>query len=1180
MIGQKAELNQVGLDYLQEIHASLGLSADDISELVVTDNISSKHNGFTHIYYVQARNGYQVQNAMFNVTLNAEGKVIFKGNRLVPNLSEKIVSKELNVSPELAVINMAEHLGFTGAPVPTKIKSQSNNPNLITFAQSDYSKGTMTAEPKYHKLQNGQYTLAWEVFIHEGATVDSWYGYVDAGTGAVISKRQNTHKCNVGAGTFSRKGTAKACNHPHHNHNHAADLDKASAFEMTSGDGAQYFVLAVPAESPSHGPFQLVVDPSFEVASPFGWHDEDGQEGPEWTITRGNNVWAYQDSTAVDNSIGDEPDGGPDLIFNFGFDPLNEVGGNIETDVVNGFYWGNIIHDFSYIMGFDEPAGAYQNNNYGNGGLGNDQVLVETFDGSGTNNATFAPRPDGTNGVMNLFAWTNAGQAPFRVLDPNVIAREYNVDFADWVLTPPVAEVNVSGQVEIAADADPQFPTNACGELINDVQGKIALIDRGRCEFGLKALNAEDAGAIGVIICNQAGVNGGDGNELINMGAGAVGDQVTIPVVFLGLNDCNAIRMQMSTGPVTVEYRTEEFIGPSQVSSGFDNGVIAHEYGHGIYERLLGGPATVACSGNDGTVDELLSEGFTDFLGLVLTTNPGDDGSEIRGIGTYVIGEDTDGGGIRRFPYSTDMDICPLTYDFIHGQATHARGEVLTIMLWEVYWAFSEEYGWDADWTNADAGNNRAMRLIYDALKAVPCVPTFLDIRDAIFAMDGGENSCLLWEAFAKRGFGYFANVGSLALSDDNTEDFEPLPTCITTLKIRRDIVDIIEPGDEITVTIDIANHTLETATNVVVTDFIDEGLTVSEGPDNVSWNQSGNTVTFDVGDMATLDELNITYTLASDPNVASTRFFLNEVETDDEQGEFERNFGPNSASNFWSLNALDANSGVWSWFTQEIDDNADQRLIYPDIEVRGTRPVLRFQHRINSTPVERGGYVEISDDEVLWFNVGDDIIRGGYNTALSFANFVIPGLEGYSGFNGEGEFEQAFVDLSDHIGTTSAIRFRFGTYDQDDGPDNDPTLQPDFGWYVDDVEMIDLVSYITSATISADNADSQSTVEQEIFVNPDERSSLKDIQLEGVSITMYPNPTSDVVTMDIEAEERLSANVMISALDGRVMQQNRLEIQEAFNRVNLDVSTYESGMYLVQIQSGNRVTTRKLIIE
>ena len=133
---------------------------------------------------------------------------------------------------------------------------------------------------------------------------------------------------------------------------------------------------------------------------------------------------------------------------------------------------------------------------------------------------------------------------------------------------------------------------------------------------------------------------------------------------------------------------------------------------------------------------------------------------------------------------------------------------------------------------------------------------------------------------------------------------------------------------------------------------------------------------------------------------------------------------------------------------------------------------------------------------------------------------------------------------------------------------------------YVDDVEMIDIVSYINSATISADNADSQSTEEQEIFVNPDERSSLKDIQLEGVSITMYPNPTSDVVTMDIEAEERLSANVMISALDGRVMQQNRLEIQEAFNRVNLDVSTYESGMYLVQIQSGNRVTTRKLIIE
>jgi subtilisin family serine protease len=63
--------------------------------------------------------------------------------------------------------------------------------------------------------------------------------------------------------------------------------------------------------------------------------------------------------------------------------------------------------------------------------------------------------------------------------------------------------------------------------------GKAALIERGACEFGVKVLNAELAGATFVMVYNHA--QGGD--ELINMAAGAVGDQVTIPSVFIGRTD-------------------------------------------------------------------------------------------------------------------------------------------------------------------------------------------------------------------------------------------------------------------------------------------------------------------------------------------------------------------------------------------------------------------------------------------------------------------------------------------------------------------------------------------------------------------------------------------------------------------------------------------------------------------
>ncbi len=68
-----------------------------------------------------------------------------------------------------------------------------------------------------------------------------------------------------------------------------------------------------------------------------------------------------------------------------------------------------------------------------------------------------------------------------------------------------------------------------CNALVNgaDIAGKIALVYRGACEFGMKALNAQNAGAIAVVIINNV-------PGVIPMGGGAVGADVTIPVVMIG----------------------------------------------------------------------------------------------------------------------------------------------------------------------------------------------------------------------------------------------------------------------------------------------------------------------------------------------------------------------------------------------------------------------------------------------------------------------------------------------------------------------------------------------------------------------------------------------------------------------------------------------------------------------
>lgn len=89
-------------------------------------------------------------------------------------------------------------------------------------------------------------------------------------------------------------------------------------------------------------------------------------------------------------------------------------------------------------------------------------------------------------------------------------------------------------------------PYEACVPLTNGtaVSGKIALIMRGNCEFGAKALRAQQAGAVAVVIVNN--VTGGP----VGMGSGAQGTNVTIPVIMISDVDGAAINTALGSGVV------------------------------------------------------------------------------------------------------------------------------------------------------------------------------------------------------------------------------------------------------------------------------------------------------------------------------------------------------------------------------------------------------------------------------------------------------------------------------------------------------------------------------------------------------------------------------------------------------------------------------------------------------
>jgi len=210
-----------------------------------------------------------------------------------------------------------------------------------------------------------------------------------------------------------------------------------------------------------------------------------------------------------------------------------------------------------------------------------------------------------------------------------------------------------------------------------------------------------------------------------------------------------------------------------------DNGIIIHEYGHGISIRLTGGPSTTGCLSNA----EQAGEGWSDFFAVLMTIEPGDQGTDRRGVGTYALNQPTTGDGIRDYPYSTNMAIDPRTYDEIKTAAIpHGVGSTWTAIIWEVVWGLIDAHGFDADIYNGNGGNNVALQLVIDGLKLQPCSPGFVDARDAILLADqnnnGGANQCILWQAFAKRGLGVSASQGSSSSRSDGTQAFNIPSEC------------------------------------------------------------------------------------------------------------------------------------------------------------------------------------------------------------------------------------------------------------------------------------------------------------------------------------------------------------------------------------------------------------------
>ncbi|HEY0427419.1 MAG TPA: M36 family metallopeptidase [Pyrinomonadaceae bacterium] len=308
------------------------------------------------------------------------------------------------------------------------------------------------------------------------------------------------------------------------------------------------------------------------------------------------------------------------------------------------------------------------------------------------------------------------------------------------------------------------------------------------------------------------------------------------------------MQMYLWTGP------TPDYDGTT------DAEVIIHESTHGTSNRLHGNGSGL------GGMGGMMGEGWSDFYGHVMLSEPTDDINGVYttgGYATYQLGGFSANYfyGIRRFPKAllsvtggparpacgnAPCPINPFTFKHVNADCdttlgttttavssafprspviatsgscnqVHNAGEIWSSALWEVRGLMLTRLGWAV-------GNRKTLQLVTDGMKLAPLNPTFLQERDAIIAAAAASSAAPeasadvsdVREGFRRRGMGFSASVQSISAV---TEAFDSPNAIISNpFSVSDSTGDgdgFPEPGENVLISVPISNTSGATINNV-----------------------------------------------------------------------------------------------------------------------------------------------------------------------------------------------------------------------------------------------------------------------------------------------------------------------------------------------------------------------------
>ncbi|MCB9780342.1 MAG: M36 family metallopeptidase [Alphaproteobacteria bacterium] len=825
----------------------------------------------------------------------------------------------------------------------------------------------------------------------------------------------------------------------------------------------------------------------------------DGEADPwlpdDATESTGNNADAYTDHYNPDGfSEGDtraatSDDAAFDWTYDLTLDPL-EDDEQIAASITQAFYTVNWLHDWYYDVGFTEALGNAQTDNYGRGGEEADALLIELQDnapGGSRNNANMSTPGDGSAPRMQVYLWSGTS------------ALSLHIEPGDWE---PSTNTASFGPTDFDVTAEVVLPgsdSTACTGVDADVADTIVLIERGDCYFADKVLAAQTAGAVGVIIANNT--SGGA------MSMGGTDSRVTIPVLSMSQTDGQTLEEMITSDsteapPTANLYR---YAGPEGDGS-LDATVVAHEWGHYLFGRLVGCGST-QCSG--------INEGHADFVALAMMVREDDDLDGAYAVGSYATwGTSTDPAyfGIRRVPYSADPDknalsfrhisngeplpdTHPLDDDGVYNAEVHNAGEIWATVMHDAQVAILDAR--DEDGRSFEEAQQRVSEILVAGLALAPNDPTFTELRDAMLAaaaLDSSDDALRMAQAFAGRGMGTCAQSPDRYSTDltgvVESETLAPLLSIsqpeLADSTLSCDDDGILDGGEVGVLRVTVTNMGAEVLSGTVLQarfeelpadlELVDESVlvddldpftsTVVELPvsmprEAVTQSQTTLTVTATNDDACVTEDVALSW-VRTETDIVSGATSTETFEADDDGWTVEGDDG----GDIWRRE--DGEAGDRSWVGEDVSGVTDSRLISPALEVSEDEALVytlthRFAFEHDGSTAWDGGVIELSVDDGEWTDISDWVEPGYTDVLETRADNPLGDRRAFSGSNAAWpEYEDLVLDLGDALAGHS-VRFslRVGT-DQ---------AASEYGWELDTL-VVDGLSADPFAAVVADTTD------------------------------------------------------------------------------------------------------------